>query len=146
MRCAMSSAAADVTPSNEVQMPSLPRFIAAPPCEAVSSTAGPWPPCPPIPRKRFPWTDCGGAARDVRIRSTTIASGGLRSAHTEDAMGIGGAGTKRFVRTGGRYGVGSALVLGCLVIGGAASAQEPRTEYRGTSAQQMACTPDVFRL
>jgi len=61
-------------------------------------------------------------------------------------MGIGGAGTKRFVRTGGRYGVGSALVLGCLVIGGAALAQEPRTEYRGTSAQQMACTPDVFRL
>ena len=40
--------------------------------------------------------------------------------------------------------LGAAVALAVLLAGaGAASAQE---EYRGTSDQQAACTPDVFRL
>jgi hypothetical protein len=41
-----------------------------------------------------------------------------------------------------RIALGVALVIGGIVAQGAASAQE----YRGTMEQQMACTPDVWRL
>ncbi|MGY4629429.1 hypothetical protein [Bradyrhizobium sp. USDA 4486] len=41
-----------------------------------------------------------------------------------------------------RIALGVALAIGGIVAQGAASAQE----YRGTMEQQMACTPDVWRL
>src|SRR3954453_19049990 len=41
-----------------------------------------------------------------------------------------------------RIALGVALAIGGIVVQGAASAQE----YRGTMEQQMACTPDVWRL
>jgi hypothetical protein len=41
-----------------------------------------------------------------------------------------------------RIALGMALAIGGLVVQGAASAEE----YRGTLEQQMACTPDVWRL
>jgi hypothetical protein len=41
-----------------------------------------------------------------------------------------------------RIALGVALVVGGVVVQGAAFAQE----YRGTMEQQMACTPDVWRL
>lgn len=41
-----------------------------------------------------------------------------------------------------RIALGAALAIGAIVAQGAASAQE----YRGTMEQQMACTPDVWRL
>lgn len=41
-----------------------------------------------------------------------------------------------------RIALGVALAIGCMVAQGAASAEE----YRGTMEQQMACTPDVWRL
>ena len=41
-----------------------------------------------------------------------------------------------------RIALGVALVVGGIVVQGAAFAQE----YRGTMEQQMACTPDVWRL
>jgi hypothetical protein len=41
-----------------------------------------------------------------------------------------------------RIALGVALVIGGIVAQGVASAQE----YRGTMEQQMACTPDVWRL
>ena len=41
-----------------------------------------------------------------------------------------------------RRGLGVALALGGALAAQAASAQE----YRGTQEQQMACTPDVWRL
>ncbi|WP_234685503.1 hypothetical protein [Bradyrhizobium monzae] len=42
----------------------------------------------------------------------------------------------------GRIALGAALAVGGIVAQGAAFAQE----YRGTMEQQMACTPDVWRL
>lgn len=42
----------------------------------------------------------------------------------------------------GRNALGAALAIGGILAQGAASAQE----YRGTMEQQMACTPDVWRL
>jgi len=44
-----------------------------------------------------------------------------------------------------RIALGLALAVSGIVAQGAASAQEYR-EYRGTMEQQMACTPDVWRL
>jgi len=41
-----------------------------------------------------------------------------------------------------RIALGVALAIGGIVVQGAASAEE----YRGTMEQQMACTPDVWRL
>jgi hypothetical protein len=41
-----------------------------------------------------------------------------------------------------RIALGMALIFGGIVAQGAASAEE----YRGTMEQQMACTPDVWRL
>ncbi|KAH3553592.1 hypothetical protein KXW50_009276, partial [Aspergillus fumigatus] len=41
-----------------------------------------------------------------------------------------------------RMAMGVALAIGGFVAQGAASADE----YRGTTEQQMACTPDVWRL
>mgnify|MGYP003707194079 CR=1 FL=1 len=41
----------------------------------------------------------------------------------------------------GRIALGVALSIGCVVAQGAAA-----QEYRGTMEQQMACTPDVWRL
>ncbi|MCP3371681.1 hypothetical protein [Bradyrhizobium cajani] len=45
-----------------------------------------------------------------------------------------------------RIALGMALAIGGIVAQSAASAQEYRGEYRGTMEQQMACTPDVWRL
>ncbi|MBR0829024.1 hypothetical protein JQ596_26155 [Bradyrhizobium manausense] len=42
----------------------------------------------------------------------------------------------------GRIALGVALIIGGILAQSAASAQE----YRGTMEQQMACTPDVWRL
>jgi hypothetical protein len=41
-----------------------------------------------------------------------------------------------------RIALGVALAIGSIVVHGAASGEE----YRGTMEQQMACTPDVWRL
>src|SRR5712692_1146600 len=67
MRLAMSSAAADVTLSHEVQMPSLSSFTAAPPSPNESAARLLILSSPLRYRKCFPWTDCGGAARGMRL-------------------------------------------------------------------------------